>query len=96
MSQVGESTTPEPARASRRVPAYRPIADRALTTLRVIADAEDAGLPFPTLDALADAAGLANKASARQAVMVLSDRRLIDGYGTTRRLTEAGWETLDP
>lgn len=96
MSKVGESTTPEPAHANGRVPAYRKIADRALSVLRVIADAEDGGQPFPTLDELAKAAGLANRASARQAVMVLSDRRLIDGYGTARRLTEAGWETLEP
>lgn len=96
MPEAGECTTTEPARTRSRVPAYRAISANAFTALRVIAEAEDSGAPFPTLDALAAAAGLANRASARQAVMVLSDRRLIDGYGTHRRLTEAGWETLEP
>lgn len=95
MSEAGDLTTTRPARTRRRVPTYRPISDSALAALRVIADTEEDGRQFPSLDELATAAGLKNRSGARLAVMILSDRRMIDGYGTTRRLTEAGWETLE-
>lgn len=97
MSEAGDRTMPAPARARRLVPGYyKALSPKAYTALRFIADAEDAGESFPSLAEIATAAGLANTAAARWAVMALSDRRLIDGYGTARRLTEAGWETLEP
>lgn len=72
-----------------------------MTVLRVMADAEDGGLPLPTLAVMADAIradGILSgtRGMAKHAFLCLSDRRLIDGYGTARRLTEAGWEALDP
>lgn len=63
--------------------------------LRAFADAEEAGEPRPTFDDLAAALGFAQGAIARARMLDLSDRRLIDGFGTARRLTEAGWETLE-
>lgn len=68
----------------------------ALAVLRVLADADDGARSVPlSLNAIARAAGLSDNAKARYALLLLSDRRLIDGYGTARRLTDAGWETLD-
>ena len=68
----------------------------AFAVLRVLADADDGrDAAPPSLNAIARAAGLSDNAKARYALLLLSDRRLIDGYGTARRLTDAGWETLD-
>lgn len=97
MSEAGQSNTPAPTRARRGVaPYHKPLSAKARLILQSIADAEEDGLPFPSLASLAEVSGLANAAAARWAVVTLSDRRLIDGYGTRRRLTEAGWETLEP
>lgn len=87
------------ARAGRKRDAGE-LSPAMYTVLRAIADAEDAGLPLPTLAAMADAIradGIASgtRGMAKHAFLCLSDRRLIDGYGTARRLTEAGWETLE-
>lgn len=63
----------------------------ALAVLRVMADADG---PAPSLRVLASLAGLDTPSKALHALLLLSDRRLIDGYGSDRRLTDAGWETL--
>jgi hypothetical protein len=47
------------------------------------------------LPQLVTATGLTTKGTARYALLLLSDRRLIGGHGSPRRLTEAGWEVLD-
>ena len=67
----------------------------ALAVLRVLADADGDATPCPSLRVLASLAGLDTPSKALHALLLLSDRRLIDGYGSDRRLTDAGWETLD-
>lgn len=66
-----------------------------LAVLRALADAEEAEEARPTYADLASRCRFLHPTTARVRVLELSDRRLIDGHGTARRLTEAGWETLE-
>lgn len=72
-----------------------PLSAGSRAVLRALADAEESGEPRPTFDDLAALCGYEQGAQARARMLDLSDRRLIDGFGTARRLTEAGWETLE-
>lgn len=94
---TGQTDDIAPARARKREGAQdaAPLPSTALTVLRGLADAEDADAPRPSLDTLARMIGTPNRSRARYLLLLLSDRRLIGGYGTARRLTDAGWETLD-
>lgn len=66
----------------------------ALAVLRVLADRDDTGGDRLTLATVAARAGLSDNAKARYALLLLSDRRLIDGHGSGRRLTDAGRAVL--
>lgn len=65
-----------------------------LAVLTALAAAERAGEPRPSLHALVLATGLAQNSAVRYELLSLSDRRLIDGHGTDRRLTDDGWAAL--
>lgn len=97
MSESGDRTAPTHVRqrASGRPAGQSAPSRTALRILRALADAEEADAPFPTLAELATLIGASHPTTPQHYIRALSDRRLIDGYGTARRLTDAGWETLD-
>lgn len=71
-----------------------PLRPATLAVLVALAAAERDDGPCPSLSMLAATCGMTGNGAVRYELLTLSDRRLIDGHGTARRLTDAGRAAL--